>query len=371
MKNLFLTIFTATLLLSITSSAQQINYTLIGNVGPKHNGELIKVAFSDGKATKVDSAVVNNGSFLIKGTSATSSIAYIRLGKIQPSNNTSFYLTNGTTHFETADSLKYAKISGTAAAVDYATLQQLLEPARKLKIVASGQFYAIPADKRKEPAAQAIIAEMTKQNAEMIAVTNKFIADHPNSDIALESLKNLSGSVINYAETLPKFEHLSARLKNSTEGQEFYKRILASKNMAIGAKVPDFTSNTTDGSELRLAEVLKKGKYTLIDFWASWCAPCRKENPNVVKAYSTFHDKGLNILSVSLDDKKERWIEAINKDGMPWYHVSGLKGWKEPIAQLYGVEAVPQNVLVDSKGIVVAKNLRAEELSKKLQELFL
>ncbi len=107
----------------------------------------------------------------------------------------------------------------------------------------------------------------------------------------------------------------------------------------------------------------------LIDFWASWCGPCRRENPNVVSVYHQYHDKGFNILGVSLDDTKSDWLQAIKKDGLNWTQVSGLKGWKEDVADLYGVKAIPMNFLLDKNGIIIAKGLRGDDLAKKLTEI--
>jgi thiol-disulfide isomerase/thioredoxin len=152
---------------------------------------------------------------------------------------------------------------------------------------------------------------------------------------------------------------------------DFEKKMNGSRNMQAGTPAKNFESTTPEGTKLSLREVMDQGTYTLIDFWASWCTPCRAENPTVVKAYEQFHPKGLNIISVSLDDKAEKWKAAIQKDGMPWYHVSSLTaGFKDPIAQMYGINAIPQNALVNSKGVIVAVNLRGDALLDKLEQLF-
>jgi peroxiredoxin len=135
----------------------------------------------------------------------------------------------------------------------------------------------------------------------------------------------------------------------------------------VGDKAPDFSAKTPTGTDLSLNESL--GKVTIIDFWASWCGPCRKENPKVVALYNQYHDKGLNIIGVSLDKEDSKWKEAIEKDQLTWNHVSNLMFWQDPIAQEYEVRAIPATFILDENGIVVAKNLRGKKLENKIKEL--
>ncbi len=135
----------------------------------------------------------------------------------------------------------------------------------------------------------------------------------------------------------------------------------------IGGKAPAFIGTTPEGKKLSLQQAM--GKVTLIDFWASWCKPCRMENPYVVQIYNKYHDRGFNIIGVSLDKTKEAWVRAIKDDKLNWQHVSNLKFWNEPIAKLYGVMSIPQTYLLDAKGIIRAKNLRREQLEQKVKEL--
>lgn len=367
--NNYLTAFALTLIAPAALYAQESAFTITGKVNSSHDGELVSVAYPSGNVSKRDSAIVKNGTFTINGLIDRPGHAYIRMGKVQPANVNDFYLAPGQTVLQTTDSLRYATFNGNQIVTDYSKLQQQTEPINKERGKYMSQLYAIPQEQRKEPLITPIAEKLNILREQYLKVTNAFIDGHPESYIALESLKSLSGSVINYNEVMPRFSKLRPEVQNTPAGKEFLAKILIAKNLAIGARVLPFRSTTPEGKELALQEVLSAGKYTLIDFWASWCGPCRKENPNVVKAFQAYHDKGLNIISVSLDSKADAWKQAIAKDGMPWYHVSGLMGWKEPIAQLYGIEAVPQNLLVDAKGTVIAKNLRAEALIEKLQTL--
>lgn len=137
----------------------------------------------------------------------------------------------------------------------------------------------------------------------------------------------------------------------------------------VGKPAPDFTLNTPDGNAVKFSDKLGKG-YVLLDFWAAWCGPCRRENPNVVRIFNKYRDKGFDVFGVSLDKSKEKWVEAIEKDGLAWTNVSDLLYWDSKPAQLYGVRAIPSNVLIDKNGIIIKKNLRGKELEAVLAELY-
>jgi peroxiredoxin len=184
------------------------------------------------------------------------------------------------------------------------------------------------------------------------------------------AFRNFAGWDINPSEVEPLFLTLSESARNSQAGLEMAARIEKAKQVGIGSVAPDFTQNDTLGIPVALSSF--RGKYLLIDFWASWCGPCRQENPNVVAAWQKYKDKGFDVLGVSLDQPtgKERWMKAIHDDKLTWTQLSDLKYWKNEVAVSYGIQAIPQNYLLDPNGVIIGKNLRGEALQSKLASLF-
>lgn len=170
---------------------------------------------------------------------------------------------------------------------------------------------------------------------------------------------------------MPFFDSLAQKLQkdlpDSRHSKGFVKFVDSQKELNIGDPAPDFSAMEPNGNWVKLSDF--KGKYVLLDFWASWCGPCRKENPNVVKLYNTYKNKNFTVLSYSLDDDKADWTNAIAKDGLSWTHVSELKKWESNIVPIYKLEGIPATYLLDKEGKILAINLRGEELADKLKEI--
>lgn len=197
----------------------------------------------------------------------------------------------------------------------------------------------------------------------------QFVKANPASFAAVYLLDG-AARTMDLDEVEALYETLSPTYKETRSGKSIVKGIEARKITAIGKTAPDFAQPDTLGKTVKLSDF--RGKYVLVDFWASWCGPCRAENPNLVKSFNRYKDRGFAVLGVSLDQpgKKEAWVAAVRKDGLAWTQVSDLKFWENEVAVLYGIKAIPANLLLDKDGKIIAKDLRGADLEKKLAELF-
>jgi thiol-disulfide isomerase/thioredoxin len=348
--------------------AQDSAYTLHGNIKGLDTGWVYLYHPAD-KPT--DSTLASRGQFDFTGSVKEPELCRLLFKKLNRDNIYSlfFFIQAGALELTGAkDSLSSAVPSGAPIQEEYFAYQQ-----KEKSIIAqinwdiweSAYNAAEKAkDKSRTDSLLAVREENYKQREQFV---KEYIATHPSSYVALEEARENYSYNPDGAQLQVIYNGFTPELQSSHLGKVLKKTLDIALLTGIGRPAPDFTQPDIKGKPVSLSSF--KGQFVLVDFWASWCGPCRAENPNVLKSYRTYHSKGFTVLGVSLDDEKSPWIGAVRKDDLPWIQVSDLKGWKNSAAVLYDIEGIPMNYLLDKDGIIVAKGLRDDELEKKLAEL--
>ena len=313
----------------------------------------------------IDTTTIENGVFNFKGVAKIPKLHFIFIDKIQGS--IPLILENGKIELKAQkDSLNFAEVKGT---LQNDFLYAYLEDYRELSLKAmSINDDMIKANANKEEATiSALRVEYIELQEEAKNYDIKYIKEHPEALIsALTLFKLINSKALSEEEASKMYDLFTQEIKDTSQGKKLKEHLEKSKNISIGAKAPDFSAPTPTGEQLSLKDVL--GKVTILEFWASWCRPCRAENPNLIDVYNEYHDKGLNIMAVSLDKNVEDWKKAIKDDGLIWSHVSNVNYFGE-IAKLYNLNAIPSSFILDENGIIIAKNIRGPALGVKMAEL--
>ncbi len=265
------------------------------------------------------------------------------------------------------DSIAFSKIEGGQAQKDYMEYKTMINNF-VLKQQQMQTDYNKAAGVGDNLTMTSIRNDFQNLNASFIDGLKGFVKTHPKSPVSGFIIYNdMNNPAIPMETVLEALGYIDKSIEDTKFIKLANKRVESLKGTMIGFKATDFSQNTPAGKPLKLSDY--KGKYVLVDFWASWCGPCRMENPNVVTAYNKFKDKGFTVLGVSFDQNKDKWIDAIAKDNLSWDHVSDLKGWGNEVGKMYSITSIPQNFLIDKEGKIVGKNLRGPALEEKLSEI--
>lgn len=363
------------LLISLTiiscNNTDTSTYKISGNVTGFEDGINIVVFKIDNKnqSVAIDTLIVKDSK--INGVYPKTDELSINYLQIENTKGSILYFPENTDLIASIDknNLASAYITGSKQNDDYKIYKERMNGFNNKRIEKTEIF------KQARRSQDVKLASQIQEEIKDIALYEKafktqFVTENTNSLFSILLLSEMVNrkdiSAVDAALVANKF---SPKISSTQSGKSLITLIASLKKADVGGAAPSFSAKTPEGKTLALNDIL--GKYTIIDFWASWCKPCRRENPNVVRVYNQYHDKGLNIISVSLDKagQEDRWIKAIEDDKMNWHHVSNLKGWSDPIAQQYSVRSIPATFLLDENGKIIAKNLRGNALDAKIASL--
>lgn len=362
--------------LSVLASCSKVGdneYLITGTAEGIENGKMaiLQIQNEMGMLPK-DTVKVENGKFELKGTYTNGpEIAFIMIESVD-NGMVPFILENGEINITfDKDTIQKSKIGGTGNNEKFQQYNDASSPIYKRMVAFQKANQQKFIDARKS-GDTATVNSLRKQNEvfqkEMDKLSETFVEKNPDAFLSSLLLENFIGRQSLESEKIKKYYNaLSSEIKKTGSGKRVDDFVNTKKGVETGSKAPNFSAPNPDGKIVSLNESL--GKVTIIDFWASWCGPCRAENPNVVALYNEFHAKGLNIIGVSLDKDAAKWKEAIAKDKLTWTHISNLKFWEDPIAKQYGVQSIPATFILDASGKIVAKDLRGAELKAKVAEL--
>ena len=357
MRKLLLSIVAASMTLAACNA--QSGYKVTGTVEGMPDGKAIIATVNGSTLDTLAKADVKNGSFEFTGNVSEPTGAYIMV--IGQRGAIPFMLENANITISAGQA--GLTVTGSEGQKIYDQFMAINATAQQEAMKLQQEFQAANGDQAK---IQAIQEAYAKLMTDVQAKETELIKANPDSYVSAFVIASGMGQM-EYEQLKERYNLLGEKAKAGAQGKAIAAQIAKLESTAIGQIAPNFTITTPEGESISLYDI--KGKVKLIDFWASWCGPCRGENPHVVEIYKEYHPKGLEIFGVSLDNNKEAWVKAIADDGLVWKHGSDLKGWQSAPAKLYSVTGIPHTILLDENNKIIAKNLRGDELKQKIAEL--
>lgn len=378
MRKILLLVSAVALLVSCNKAGDN-EFIITGTIKDVKDGETVVLEQQDstGQLKPIDTVKIEKGKFVFTGTAKEPEMYLLQvkslMGKIP------FILENGDITVDVnKDSIQNTKVSGTYNNDEFNNYRESGMKIQKkmMKFQQDNMIKMQQAQQKQDTVAMnSLRKEYSKFQEEFMKMSEDYVSAHPKAFISALIVENMFNQMVpDVAKIKAHYAKLDQSVKDTKPGKSIKKKLAELDKVATAANAtsegnaaPEFSAPNPEGKTVSLKESL--GKVTIVDFWASWCKPCRAENPNVVALYNELHAKGLNIIGVSLDKEAGAWKEAIAKDKLAWTQVSNLKWWKEPIAISYGVESIPATFILDANGKIVAKDLRGDALKAKVNEL--